>query len=216
MPQYLNGKYYVSNFPLDYGSYVYEEGKIQYNYNIDKAKSILSENGWEYKYKTWQKVENYRTLKLKFNLVVNSSNAERVLVAENIKKTLETLGIKINIIKANDKTYQNYLENKNYDIILTGKYSSLSPDVSSYFGAGNLANYNNENVNQLLNEIVNINDEKLLKAKYSKLMEIYTEEMPYVYLYSNRNTVIYSSRLMGDIKPNNYNLFYNIKTWYRQ
>lgn len=137
-------------------------------------------------------------------------------MAENIKTSLENLGIKIDIIKANDATYRKYLENKNYDMILTGKYIPLSPDVSSYFLEGNLANYNNENINQIISEISNINDENVLKEKTNELVEIYKKDMPYVYLYYNRKTLIYSTKLMGDIKPNNYNIYCNIGSWYRQ
>ncbi len=209
-------KYYSSNFPLDYGNYMYQDGKIEYEFNIERAKTILIENGWEFKNRTWQKVINYRTLRLNFNLVVNSSNEKRVEVAENIKNSLETLGIKINIIKANDATYERYLENKNYDIILTGKYVPLSPDLSSYFGDNNLANYNNEIAKQILNDINHIREEKVLKEKYNNLIDIYKEDIPYVYLYWNRSSLVCSSKLMGDIKPNRYNLFYNIDTWYRQ
>ena len=210
------GKYYVSNFPLDFGSYAYDKVKVEYEYNIDKAKAILQDNGWTYSKKTWQKVVNYKTMRLRFNLVVNSNNESRVQVAENIKTSLENLGIKIDIIKANDATYRKYLENKNYDMILTGKYIPLSPDVSSYFREGNLANYKNENINQIISEINNINDENLLKEKTNELIEIYKKDMPYVYLYYNRRTLIYSTKLMGDIKPNNYNIYYNIGSWYRQ
>ena len=209
-------KYYISNFPLDYGNYLYEDEKVGYEYNIDKARNILLENGWEFKNRTWQKVKDYRTLRLKFNLVVNSSNAKRVQVAENIKTNLENLGININIIKANDLTYARYLENKNYDIILTGKYTSFSPDLTSYFGELNLANYNNETVKQILNDVKNIREEKILKEKYNNLINIYKEDMPYVYLYWNRGSLVCSSKLMGDIRPNKYNLFCNIDTWYRQ
>lgn len=209
-------KYYVANFPLDYGNYLYEQEKVGYEYNIDKAKSILIDNGWEFKYRTWQKIKDYRTLRLSFNLVVNSSNIKRIEVAENIKNSLEYLGIKINVIKANDVTYTRYLENKNYDMILTGKYTALSPDLSTYFGESNLANYNNEMAKQILNEVNDIKEEKTLKEKYNTLIDIYKKDVPYVYLYWNRSSLICSSKLMGDIKPNRYNLFYNIDTWYRQ
>ncbi len=155
-------------------------------------------------------------MRLKFDLVVNSNNNSRVQVAENIKSSLENVGIKINIIKANDATYRKYIENKNYDMILTGKYTALSPDLSSYFSTGNLANYNNENINQIISEINNIKDEKILKEKLNQLIEIYKQDMPYIYLYYNRNTLIYSTKLMGEVKPNNYNIFYNIGSWYRQ
>ncbi len=210
-------KYYISNFPLDYGNYLYEKDKVTNEYNIEKAKSILEENGWKYTYKTWQKVQDYRTMRLKFNLVVNASNEARVQVAENIKNSLQNnLGIQINIIKASDSQYQKYLENKNYDIILTGVYSAYSPNLSTYFGENNIANYQNETVNNLVQEIKNITDEKVLKEKYNSLIDIYKDEMPYIYLYYNRETLICSPNLRGDINPNAYNLFYNIESWYRQ
>jgi len=210
-----NDKYYISNFPLDYGSYVYEKDKVTFEYNVDKARNILQENGWQLKNKTWQKAQNYRTLRLKFNLVVNSSNEQRVLVAENIKNSLENnLGIKINIIKATDSQYQQYLQNKNYDMILTGVYSSYSPDVSNYFSQNNLANYNNQTAQQLIQEINNIADEKLLKEKYNNLIDIYKDEMPYVFLYYNRESLLYSTKLMGDLKPNSYNAFWGVGSWY--
>lgn len=41
-------------------------------------------------------------------------------VSEIIKKNLEEIGIQVTLTQARDDTYQNYLKNKNYDIILTG------------------------------------------------------------------------------------------------
>ncbi len=198
------------------GSYLYENDKVTSEYNIETARSILQNNGWTFNKKVWQKTVNRRTLKLKFNLVVNSSNESRVAVAENIKNSLAELGIQINIIKANESQYNKYLENKNYDIILTGVYSGYSPDLSSYFGENNLANYNNETTINLITEINNITDEKLLREKYNELINIYKEDIPYIFLYYNRNNLICNPNLRGNINPNNYNLYFNIEAWYRQ
>lgn len=207
-------KYYVSNFPLDYGNYICKDIKNVNEYNQDKAKEILTSNGWEYKSKAWQKVIEYRTQKIKLDLVVKSSNDKRIQVAENIKSNLEILGIKINIIKASDSQYQNYLKNKNYDMILTGLYAPYSPDLSKYFAQDNLANFNNEEVKQIMNEVKNIKDEKLLQEKYKKIIEIFNQEMPYVFLYYSRGNLIYNTNLKGNISPNSYNIFNNIETWY--
>ena len=136
--------------------------------------------------------------------------------AENIKASLENLGITVNIIKANDSQYKRYLENKNYDMILTGVYTPYSPDLTTYFGENNLANFNNQEAKNIIKEVNNITDEKLLKEKYNQLINIYKEEMPYIYLYTNRKTLVYSLNLLGEVTPNNYNIFYNIGSWYRQ
>ena len=211
-----SGKYYTCNFPFEYGNYLYGDNKVSYEYNIENARKILQDNGWTYNKKTWQKTKDYKTIRLRLNLVVNSSNEKRVQVAENIKASLENLGITINIIKANDSQYKRYLENKNYDMILTGVYTPYSPDLTTYFGENNLANFNNQEANNIIKEVNNITDEKLLKEKYNQLINIYKEEMPYIFLYNNRKTLVYSLNLMGEITPNNYNIFYNMGSWYRQ
>ena len=42
-----NNLYCKAEFPLQYGSYLYN-GEIEYEYNINKAKEILRNSGWEY------------------------------------------------------------------------------------------------------------------------------------------------------------------------
>lgn len=209
-------KYEISNYVLDYGSYLYGENKVNYEYNIDKAKQILETDGWSYTQKKWRKTKDRKSLKLDFDLVVNSENGKRVEVAENIKNALENIGIKINLIKATDSQYEKYLQNKNYDMILTGTYTSYSPDLSTYFGINNLAKFSNSDMESLINEVNNITDEKVLKEKYNQIIKIYTEEMPYIFLYNSNCNFVYSAKLMGEINPNSFNIYEGIGSWYRQ
>lgn len=113
-----SGKYIVADHPLEYGSYLYNKNTNSSEYNIDKAKQMLIDGGWEHTNKNWQKKEGYSWVKLRLNLVVQSNNENRIKVAEIIKKNLEALDIPVTINKVSDNTFQNYLNNKNYDIIL--------------------------------------------------------------------------------------------------
>ena len=54
--------------------------------------------------------------------MVQGANENRVKVAEIIKKNLEEIGIPVTVIKSTDGIYENYLKNKNYDMILTRCY----------------------------------------------------------------------------------------------
>ena len=119
------------------------------------------------------------------------------------------------MIKANDSQYQSYLTNKNYDMILCSMNLSISPDLSTFFGDNNLANYSNEEVTNIMNEVKNINDEEKLKQDYKRLGEIYKNEMPYLSLYNNKYTVAYSTELAGTLEPNWFYQFYNIKDWHK-
>lgn len=210
------GKYYIANFPLDPNNYLYQSKQVSYEWNLEKARTILEENGWNYTKKRWQKTKDYKTQKLQFNLVVNSSNTNRVAVAEIIKTTLEEFGIDINLKKVSDQEYWKYIENKNYDMLLTGMNVGYSPDLSSYFGENNLANFNQEEMKQIINEVKNIQDEKVLKEKYQRMVEIYEEQMPYVFLSFNKNHFVYHQKLVGEMNPNRYNSYQGISSWYRQ
>lgn len=207
-----NGKYTVSDFPLPTTSWLYQ-GNNENIYNPEKAKQILQDNGWEFKYNYWQKYVNYYTRKLNFRLVVNSSNATRVAVAEVIKSQLEAIGIKVTIVQANDYTYNNYKTNKNYDMILCGTYIGTSPDLSRYFADGNLAKFENEEAKTIINDLKNITDAELSKQKYKRLYEIYIAEIPYISLYHGYDITAYSKNLAGSISANWYNMFLNINNW---
>lgn len=208
-------KYYQSSFPLDYGSWIYKEQEPSSGYNLEQAKQILVDDGWSYKYKYWQKTVNYKTQRITLNFVVKSTDTTRVSVAENIKIQLENQGIRINIIKANNEQYNSYLQNKNYDMILCSMNLSISPDLSTFFGDNNLANYSNDEVKNLINEAKNTTDENKIKQNYKRLGEIYKIEIPYLSLYNNKYTVAYNSNLRGSLEPNWFYQFYNIKDWYK-
>ena len=208
-------KYYQSNFPLDYGSWIYKEQNAGITYNTEQAKQILVNDGWSYKYKNWQKTVNYKTQRISLNLVVKSTDATKVSVAENIKTQLANQGIKINIIKANNEQYNNYLKNKNYDMILCSINLSISSDLTTFFGSDNLANYSSDEVTNIMNEIKNTTDENKLKQDYKRLGELYINEVPYLSLYNNKYTVAYNQNLYGTLEPNWFYQFYNIKDWHK-
>lgn len=92
----------------------------------------------------------------------------------------------------------------------------LSPQLSRYFGDGNLASYSNNEAESILNEVYNIKDENILKQKYLRLQEIYQVDRPYIGLYFNKVNLIYGKNVAGTVSPTWYNLFYNIETWYRK
>ncbi len=210
-----NNKYKLMNYPLDFGSWLKGE-QANISYDINNARQILEQNGWEFKYNRWQKTENYSTKTINtLRLVVQASNQARVNTAEMIKNNLEELGIKITIIKATDSQYQNYLQNKNYDMIITGVTESASPNLETYFGANNLSNYSNEELNVIMQDIKNITKEDLLKEKYDRIRQIYNDEVPYIGLYNSYYAIASSWNLKGNVSANWYNIFIDINNWYK-
>ena len=206
-----NNKYKVTDYSLDYGSWLKGESGDN-SYNPELAKQVLEQNGWEFKYNRWQKTENYYTRTLYFRLVVQASNTNRVTVADMIKADLANIGIDVTVIKASDNQYQSYLQNKNYDAIITGTTLSANPSIETYI---NSCNFDNEELNNLLAEVKNITKEDLLKEKYKRIREIFNEQQPYIGLYSSYYAVNSSWTLKGNICDNWYNIFIDINNWYK-
>lgn len=202
----------ISNFPLDFGSFTYDINNSIIASDTNKAKKILIENGWRYSEDGWKK-DNH---KLELDIIVKQTNQNNIKVANSITEQLSKIGIVINVKDISEKEYNNYLQNKNYDLILVNETYGYSPSLEKYFGTNNLANYQNVEINTILKETQLLNNEEEIKQKYSRICKIYNEEVPYISLYFETNTIIYSQNLKGTIAPNSYNLFYAIENWYRE
>ncbi len=211
----FNNKYFTSSFPLDYGNWLVQGQDVSSGYNLEQAKQILVENGWNYRSQYWQKTENGKTERMVLNLLVKASDASKVAVAQNIKSQLENQGIRINIVQASDQQYTASINTRNYDIALCNITLSLTPSLETFFGQNNLSNYTNEEVTNIMNEVKNTTDENVLKEKYQRLLEIYKSDIPYISLYSNKYMVAYNSGLVGDLTPNWYSSFYGVEGWYK-
>lgn len=211
-----NNQYYVADNPLDYGSYLYENSSVSLGYNPEQTKKILLEAGWQNINESWQRKNSSGKLeKLDFTLVVQESNPERVKVAEAVKDELKQVNINITIKQVSDEKYQEYLSNKNYDIIITGISNGFDQNLEYFYGANNIANYKNENVQKVILETKNISDRDTLKTKYKTIFESVQDEMPYIGLYRNKNFLIQNRNLNNNMEPNNYSIFYNIEYWYK-
>ncbi len=205
-----NNKYNICEFPLSYGSYL--DNSIKTEYDINEATNSFTKAGWTLKNNVMQKQYNNLSLRL----LVNKENDLRVKTAENIKEQLEKIGIAINIISVDDNQFKSYVKNKNYDIILTGNYVPNNPNLNTYFGENNLSNFDNEEIKNILGEIKNIdNQEDILKEKYTRIEEIYKENIPFISLYINSIFVLSNKNLKGDLSGNWYNIYYNIDNWYK-
>lgn len=208
-------KYYTSSFPLDYGSWVYQEQEVSSGYNLEQAKQILVDNGWVFRNKTWQKTENYKTQSIALNLIIKASNANHKAVAQNIKTQLANQGIIINIQEYSDDQYYNAINNKAYDMILCSVNLSPNPDMTMFFGDNNLANYYSDEISKIMDEVKNTTDEEIIKNDYKRLAEIYKTEVPYISLYNNKYITAFSNQLAGTMNSNWFNPFNGIETWYR-
>lgn len=212
----FGNKYKTAEYPLDYGNYLYEANEASSGYNLEQAKNMLETGGWEYTNNRWRKEIDGYTQTLRVKIAVNKNNGDRVAVAENIKEQLENIGINVTINKISDDQYSSYIQNKDYQILLTGVFNAYSPDLTYYFADGNISNYSNDDMKKLVQNAGIIKNEDELKDIYKQIYSKYKEDVPFVGLYRNKQMTISSTSLAGQVKSNNYSSFFGIEEWYRK
>ena len=196
----FNNKYEPSDFPLDYGNFLYTENLYEHIYNPKYANEILN--------------KQFENFVINLNLIVKDTETEKIKVAENIKSDLENIGIMVNIQILEEEKFKKNIDNKNYDLLLCTVDLSLNPSLETFLGKDNLFNYNNLDVIEILGQISNIKDEEVLIQKFKELQKYYFEDIPCISLYNEGNMVLYSKNLRAILSPNYYNLFYGIERWY--
>lgn len=195
-----NNNYIKSEFPLDFGCYIYKDNSEITRYNLNKAKEIIQEN----------KIKN-----INLKLLINNKEKDKIEVSKIIKEQLNKIGIIINIIEKDEKEYEKEIENNNFDIALIDNTYSFSPTLTSYFNEDNLSCYNNVRIEKILKKIEKFSEEEAKKS-IQDIKEIYDKEVPFISLFYDTNTLVYSKNLKGKIFPNSYSIFYNIENWYME
>lgn len=213
---YGNG-YRVSDFPLDYGNFLYTNDLIDNGYNSGAAGNLLATDGWSFKNNSWQKLIGNKYVRLAFTLTVNGDNAISVSVAENLRQQWANSGITVTIRKVSSQNYYNLINSRNgYDAILMNISNSFTPNINTYAGSGNISNYNNDEINQLITDSSNMDDTNQIKENYKRIIQIYNDEKPFMSIARKRNLLVYNTNLTGNLKPTPYNIYNYIEKWYRK
>ena len=195
----------VSNTPLDYGSYLNTNDGIP-SYNHDEAKKTLEDDGWVFTNNRWQKNIDGYVRKLSISLIVRNDSQDRINACENIKNQLKEIGIQVNVSKVDINKYNELLNSKNYQMMLTGVTNAVSPDIDFFYGSNNLANYHNDEISSKINDIKN----------YKDIIKIANDDVPYIGLYRNKTILLLNANVGGNFTPNNYFTYYNFNEWFRQ
>lgn len=209
------GNYYVSDFPLSFGSWLDDKENSEPAFNPEYANNVLQEAGWTMIKGNLQRTVNYRTQKLSLNLLVKSGDQARVAIANVIQAQLAQYGIGINVRAVSDAQYNALVAAKDYDLLLGVTNVSVSPNLTTYFGDNNLANYANNEISDIMKEVSNSTDTDVLKDRYKRLKQIYKTEVPYISLYFSKNVAVYNTSLAGEVNPNWFNPFYSVENWYK-
>lgn len=197
-PIHTNSKYSISNA----------------EYDLEKAKQILINAGWEEKENGWQKEIDGKIQVLNFNLLVNSESEKKIAVAEKIKNDLNELGIKITITMVPMENIINLIEQDKFDLVLTSfdiKNEAMLHESVEKDNILNYANYSSESMESLINKL-KIDDYNYNENMYS-FAQLYKNDAPYIGLYFKTSTILTNKSVKGNFEPTWSNYFRNITSF---
>ncbi len=195
------GQGIIIDSPILPGFLGYAPEVKKYNYDPEKAKAILEEQGWKIKNQSKEEVEentaevdNIRSkdnVKLEITLTY-ALQLEFSQIFKIISENLAEVGINI-IAQEIDSTIlqSDYIRSRNYEALIYGQLISHDPDPYPFWHSSqredpglNLTAFKNKSVDNLLEEARKTSNEDDRIKKYLHFQNVVADEVPAILLYS--------------------------------
>ena len=184
----------------------------EYSYDIKKAEQMLSEMGWK-DMNSDGALEDRDGNKIVLKILVKKNNATRVSASQLIKKNLELLGIKSEIISLSKSEYMQAINKRDFDILVTGYTIEESYDLRELFNGKNQWGYNNYSLFMKARELDRLYTTEQYSEKYRELKELMLDELPYYPLCYKKMSLIGVKTFKADKMPMFNDIYKNCDTW---
>jgi len=222
----LKGTGILMNSPFLAGSWADPGDKAtNYEYNPEKAKQLLAEDGWEmgsdgYLYKNGNKFS--------FELQYNAGNSRRENVAQIIQDNLKDVGIEVKPVGLDFSAWveNNLNPGKFQAVLLAWSLNNPDPDSESIFSSKyfppdgqNMGWYVNEELDKLWVDAYSTTNVEKRKEIYGEIGRIISQDLPYVFLYRYGNAIgigprVHYTEEYSPVPALAYGYFYGIINWW--
>lgn len=213
---YYLGHAIVTDTPISPASYLYDKNLEIKEYDKEKAKLLLTQEGYQLDNDTGLMTKN--GIPFSFTLMVNKENSDRVKVAKEMQRMYAEVGIDMQIDIVEKDVYLSRLVAKQYDAFLGGWQLSYALDLSfafhstSILNGENYINYKDEKMDELLQQAFLATNDTISEA-YSKLQQYFASTNPYISLYFKKSVLMTKNIIGGNIEPTPLNIFANVEEW---
>ncbi len=202
----------VGRGPIPIGMWAYSADIPGYDYNPDKAKTLLDDAGWK---AGAGGVRSKGGAPLKLTLRTHTEDPDRRQVIEVLQAEFTKAGIQADTTVADFPTMLNDMTAGKYQIAVIGWLNLANPDRAMFRqftvgGAGNYGKYNNPDVDKLIKDARGVLDQNKAKEMYQTATRQIVADAPYIFLQYQEYIAIYRSNVTGfALNPVQY--FYSIK-----
>lgn len=184
----LNGNAFLVNSPMMGGILDINPNVTSYDYAPDQAKAVLKAGGWTPDTDGVLTHGKDNRLEIK---ITTSTWPELANVATIVKEQWEKVGAKVTVETLTVSQLQQSLSDRTYQVLLFGMIMNPDPDPFSLWhssqrrdGGQNLALYNNNTADKLLEDAQQTLNPLERRQKYDDFQRIVIGDIPAVFLYS--------------------------------
>ena len=209
----------IATGPYKPGTWPYNPNVTRYPYDPARAKELLAEAGW--RDSDQDGILDKDGEPFRFTIVTNQGNDQRIKTGEIIQRRFKEIGIDVQLRVIEWASFlKEFINPGNFDATILGW--TIPPDPDAYnvwhssktkLGELNFIDFQNAEVDKLLEEGRRTLDQAKRKKIYGRFQEILAEEQPYVFLYVPDALPVVASRVHG-IEPAPAGIMYDFIKWY--
>ncbi|BCR05403.1 peptide-binding protein [Desulfuromonas versatilis] len=209
----------VATGPYKPQTWPHNPNVARYPYDPERARKLLAEAGW--RDSDGDGVLDREGKPLAFTIVTNQGNDQRIKTGEIIQRRFKEVGVDVKLRVIEWASFlKEFINPGNFDATILGW--TIPPDPDGYnvwhgsktkLGELNFINYQNPEVDDLLDRGRRTLDQAERKKIYDRFQEILAEEQPYCFLYVPDALPVVASRFRG-IEPAPAGIMHNFIRWY--
>lgn len=183
--------------------------------NLTKSKEILLSLGFIDTDNNGILEKNGKELSFNIYVLNEVNDPVRRETANNIKTQLKKVGININVFAVSQQELEKVIQNKSFDMIISGYYFSNVPNVSFLFsGLGNITNYSSQKMKNNVSKFFSANSLNLLKESFFEIQTTFSQELPFIGLLFQMETFVYYDHVFPSEIKRNKSVYKNINEWF--
>lgn len=175
---------------LGAGAKGYSADVTEYEYDLDKAKALLEEAGYNND--------------LTFNIMVRSDQASRE--AQVIQASLAEIGVTVTIEQMDSAVFLERTGNGEHEAAILGWFANAEPDntfrplfhSNTLAAGGNRAFVSNEEVDALIDEAAQVHDYDVRQECYDEALKLLTEDAYFAPFFTTNGMIAKNSNVEGE------------------
>ncbi len=218
-----DGRAKRADSPVLPGSWAYNPDARQYDYDLQRARTVLDQAGWKLDGEGGVRMKDGKPLRL---VLLTNDRLERVRLAEEIQRQLNAVGIEVEVqATGTGGLVQDFLLPRRYEMALfSWELSGFDPDPFALWHSSqqaqqglNIAGYSSRRADELMERARRSVDQGERTRYYHEFQAIFAEDLPSLPLYYPTYDFAISSKIKG-VRPGVMaapaDRFRNVVEWY--